>query len=193
MTLRLHNTLTGTKDGSKVYLGYTTSWEGARTYSVFEVRADGSLSLLFTKNVGGGRVSVDEAGDFYLGGNGQVQKVNARGEPVSSFTPIGLPSLGPVASSLEGTVMLTRDALWDMGHYGFVGRFTRAMKPSPGVVVQWEQRLGWISWDESLRQGAAKTRRAPSPQWRTATSRAKIRCPILRWNRGGLRCAPCTY
>ena len=126
-------------------MGFTTTWDGAEKYVVFEIQAQGPPVLLFTQNVRGGRVSVDESGDFYLGGNHQVQKVNARGEPMKSFTPLGLPSLGAVASTYEGTVILTRDAMWDMGHYGFVGRYTRAMKPVPGVVVQWQHALGWTA------------------------------------------------
>ncbi|MBI4023824.1 MAG: hypothetical protein HY360_02520 [Verrucomicrobia bacterium] len=136
--------LTATADGSRVCLGYTTSWKTS-AYSVFEVCADGSLSPLFTKNVKGGRVSVDEAGNFYLGGDSKVQKFNPRGEPLDSFSPVALPGLGAVPTFYRGTVMLTRGALWDMGHYGFVGRFTRAMKPAPGAVVQWAHALGWVA------------------------------------------------
>ncbi len=143
-------TVAAAPGGDTAYIGYTTAsvTQGnyARDgYAVARVNADGTLMPLFHVPQSWGHMSVDEAGNFYLGGGGTVRKYDPAGQPVPGFTPTPLPSLGAVASGYSGAVMLTRDALWDMGHYGFVGRFTREMKPAPGALVQWEHALSFVA------------------------------------------------
>ena len=142
-------TLASAPDGATVYLGSTMAEVKAGNYSrngyrVQRVHADGTLSTLFEVPESGGRMSVDEAGNFYLGGGGMVRKYDAVGQPLPDFIPAPIPNLGPVATSYIGAVMLTKDAIWDMGHYGFVGRYTRDMRMNPGLLIQWAHALGYV-------------------------------------------------
>ena len=114
-------------------------------YCVMEVKPDATLAKVYETPTGGGRVSVDESGSFFLGGGGTVRKFDKDWQPVAGFAPAALPRLGAVPTGYSGAVMLTKDALWDMGHYGFVGRYTRTMQPNPGVLVQWEHALNWVA------------------------------------------------
>ena len=114
-------------------------------YRVMEVQPDGALVKVFETPVAGGRLSVDERGCFFLGGGGMVRKFDRDWRPATDFAPVELPRLGAVPTGYSGAVMLTGGALWDMGHYGFIGRYTRDMKPNPGVLVQWAHALNWVA------------------------------------------------
>ncbi len=127
-----------------MFVGFTRALDGGGKYAVSKIEADGRLTPLFEANISGGRVSVDEDGNFYLGGGKKVQKLNRQGHPVPGFTTWPLPDLGPVPTNYEGSVMLTKDIIWDFGHYGFLGRYNRDGKPQPGVLGQWMHVLGWI-------------------------------------------------
>ncbi len=140
-------TLTASEDGLHLYIGYNqlkyTQQDGYKIlgYLVQEVVADGTLQTMFLDPISGGRVNMDEAGNFYLGGGSTVRKVTTAGQPVVEFTPTPLSSMGAVPTGYTGSVMLTTDRIWDAGHYGFIGTFTRDMKANPGVVSQWNNAL----------------------------------------------------
>jgi hypothetical protein len=130
--------------GDEVFAGYTSSSVGQGTYAVLKIEADGKLTPLFEAATKGGRLSVDEDGHFFIGGNKQVNKYTRAGQPAPNFTSWAIPSLGPVPTEYIGAVMLTRNSVWDFGHYGFVGRYTREGKPQPGALTQWAHLLSWI-------------------------------------------------
>ncbi len=140
-------TLTSSSDGTHLYIGYSqmkyTPVDGYKIlgYLVQEVMADGTLQTMFLDPVNGGRISMDETGNFYRGGGNKVYKVNINGEQIQDFIPVSLPSMGAVPTGYTGSVILTKDRIWDGGHYGFVGTFTREMKSYPGVVSQWNNAL----------------------------------------------------
>jgi hypothetical protein len=119
--------------GESVYVGYTTSWSKPE-YSVFQV-SDHELKLLFTAPTSGGYASVDERGNFYLGGGRSVRKVDREGHDVPGFPQQPLADLGGAISSVYlGNLMLTRDAIWDTAALGYLGRYSREYKPDPGTV-----------------------------------------------------------
>ena len=127
----------------EVFVGHTISHGDAARFGVFKVK-DGELVPHFETTGSNGRVSLDEAGYFYVGSGGKVRKFAPDGQPASGFKTVDLPGLGPVPSGYSGAVMLTPGALWDVGVYGFVGRFDRAMTPAPGVIAQWNQALFYV-------------------------------------------------
>jgi hypothetical protein len=139
--------VTSSVDGEHLYIGYSqmkyTPADGYKIlgYLVQEVLPDGTLQTMFLDPINGGRISMDEKGNFYRGGGNKVYKVSITGEPLPDFTPVTLPSMGAVPTGYTGSVMLTKDRVWDAGHYGFVGIFNREMKSSPGVVSQWNNAL----------------------------------------------------
>jgi len=143
--VRQEISLSASPKGDKAYLGYGTSWNREGKFAVFEIGPGGIPSPLFEADVKGGRMSVDEDGNFFLGGDGQVRKVDRTGKPVAGFVPVALPGLGSAPTSFRGAVMLTAGCLWDGGHYGFLGRFTRDFKPAPGLVAQWAHALSWVA------------------------------------------------
>jgi len=143
-------TLCAAPDAQTVYVGFNvaSAVDGNYTrdgYSIMAVAEDGKLRSVFHTAENGGRFSVDETGNVFLGTNGQVRKLTSSWQPAPEFTPVALPGLGAVPTNYTGAVLLTKDALWDVGHYGFLGRFTREMRPIPGVVAQWEQALSFVA------------------------------------------------
>lgn len=143
-------TVTAAPGRTSAYVGFPPARVSNGSYSrdgycVLEAKPDGTLTKVYESATGGGRVSVDESGSFYLGGGATVRKFDAAWQPVPGFAAKVLPSLGAVPTGYSGAVMLTKDAIWDMGHYGFVGRYTRDMRPNPGVLVQWEHALSWVA------------------------------------------------
>ncbi|MEI6518866.1 MAG: hypothetical protein WCO98_02295 [bacterium] len=139
--------LTASADSTHLYVGYSqmkySPADGYKIlgYLVQEVLNDGTLQTMFLDPVNGGRISMDETGNFYRGGGNKVYKVSIKGVPLPDFTPVALPSMGAVPTGYTGSVILTKDRIWDAGHYGFVGTFTRDMKSAPGVVSQWNNAL----------------------------------------------------
>ncbi len=145
--------------GGSVYVGLSP----ARTdngrlahdgYCVMQVQPDGTLTTRYESPLNGGRLAVDESGCVYLGGGETVRKFNLDWQPAPDFTPTALPRLGAVPTRYIGAVMLTKEALWETGHYGFIGRYTRAMQPHPGVVTQWEHALNWVAQIADAPDGA---------------------------------------
>jgi hypothetical protein len=143
--IRQEISLAASPKGGKVYLGYGTSWNREGKFAVSEIGPAGTPSPLFEADVKGGRMSVDEDGNFYLGGDGQVRKVDRTGKAVAGFVPVGLPGLGTAPTNFRGAVMLTAGALWDYGHFGFLGRYTRQFKAAPGLVAEWAHALSWVA------------------------------------------------
>ena len=126
----------------EVYVAYTTLWSGAGKYSVFQIDA-GKLVPLFDVAGAGGRASLDEDGNFIIGAG--MRKVDLHGQPVPGSAPLSVPTLRAVPTTYTGAVILTKGALWDMGNYGFVGRFTRDGKAAPGAVSQWRPGLQYVA------------------------------------------------
>jgi sugar lactone lactonase YvrE len=127
----------------EVFVAYLTSLNEPRNFSVFQIEGY-KLAPLFKLASAGSRASIDEDGNFFIATD-QIRKFDRLGQPVAGYTPWSLPSLGAVASSYSGAVMLTKNALWDMGNYGFIGRFTRDGKAAPGVVSQWQHNLQYVA------------------------------------------------
>lgn len=136
-------TLASSPRSDKVYLGYTTASGGPESYSVFEVLLKG-LKPVFAKPIHHGGLAVDEEGCFYLGGDRVIQRVDSNGESTPGFTPVTLPSIVD-SSFFVGAVMLTRNAIWDMGLYGLLGRFTRKYEPNPGIVSRFKHELCYVA------------------------------------------------
>lgn len=143
--IRPEISLTSSPSGDKVYLGYSTSSTGPGKFAIYEVGAPEQKELLFETGLKGGRVSMDENGHFYVASGRSVQKLDLAGKPVAGFEPQPLLELRALPTKYEGSVILTKDYIWDAGHYGFIGRFTRDFAPSPGLVSQWEHALSRVS------------------------------------------------
>jgi hypothetical protein len=84
---------------------------------------------------------------------------------VPGFTAWALPDLGAVPTDYEGAVMLTKDMMWDFGHYGFVGRYGRDGKPQPGVLgsgCTCSAGSGRLSMALTIRTTSSRTKRFTS-------------------------------
>lgn len=103
-----------------------------------------TITTLFEIDGRGGGMNIDDSDTVWLGAGGMVRKFDLNGTPVAGFEPVTMPSLGPVPSDYSGMVMLTRDVMWDYGHYGFLGRFTRDIEPAPGAVSRWMHALAQV-------------------------------------------------
>lgn len=142
-----------TAGANRAYLGrifsalYSSGLYAKDAHDFSEILPDGTLRALFD-DIPFGRVSADEDGAFYLSGviqgKGGVHKVDREGRDLPAFPPAPRPALAP-PYGWEGKLMLTKNAIWDAGNNGFVGRFTRDLKLDPGAVVSCQYTLRCVA------------------------------------------------
>ena len=96
---------------------------------------NGTVAEAFSKPAMSGRFSIIETGSFLLDSNCRLGKYDSHGNIQPGPWPIDYSGMVPFEATYSGVAMLTRGALWEMGGYGYLARYTREFKPIPGAVA----------------------------------------------------------